>query len=227
MAPLLSKGQASVLTVVIMVVMVVFSIYAMTEYSIIVQTAPTNVSNLTGMVNHSMSVATSSSTEIWNLSTTCNTTFSCANSLTSFSATSSQLYGKVAGQIGGDISSKTGAVTCSTFQPGRLILIALADSSKSPLMGLGVTASNIISSCANIERFTNLGQAITNSSGMVTFCCNTGTYDIDISYGTFVYTANATVGSGGLTCIWLFIPSGRVTISYSGVAQDLCDRNVP
>ena len=220
-----SRAQASVLTVAIMIVMVVFSIYAMTEYSIVVQTPYTVASTLTGNSSSSVEILSAPSSISSFYTTGCAQGSFCGRTSSVQGLSSSQSAAKVAGVVSGGATSGNAVVACPIIGEGRLILTAVADSTHEPLKGVVVQASDTVASCSNQKSTLDLGKETTNSSGMVTLCCNVGSYSMDLNYETSVYTASANVSSGGLTCISFFIPSGKITITYSAIVQDLCNRN--
>jgi hypothetical protein len=218
-----NKAQAAVLTVVILIVMVVFSIYAMSEYSIVIQEQQQNISPSTtfAISSSSASVSLSSITAI------ATSTAACSECSYSSATTGSSMAGP-GGTINAgvsEISSSTNALlACPVPAEGNLVLTAYDSLTGTPLNGLAVQATDEFSSCGNPLTTIALRSSSTNSSGMDSLCCNAGAYKLKVEYENSVYSAEANVSTGGLTCVSLFIPSGKVSIFYSATIRSLCSQ---
>lgn len=217
------RGQASVLTVVIMIVMVVFSIYAMTEYAIVIDSpvvaASATVSKISGST---LSNYTISSTLTSASNSGCLSRPLCSSSiktiLTSTSSTDAINQGDLV---------LSGAVACPVLSEGNVVLTAIDSATGLPLRGLGVQATDTLISCTGAKSIIQLGQSVTNGSGVVSLCCNSGSYNISLVYGGATYFANANVSGGGSACVSLYLPAGRVSISYSATIRSYCSSQDP
>ena len=215
-----TEAQASVLTVVILIVMVVFSIYAMSEYSIVIQLQQQEASTSTTLATSSSDIAVSSSSSMVRVASaiTCgecsSPSVSKANSMVEPVVTISAQVTKT--------SSTSALVACPVAAQGNLVLTAYNSITGKPLAGLVVKASDEPASCGNLLMTIALPSSLTNSSGVDSLCCNVGDYKLSVEYGDSVYSAAANVSAGGLTCLSLFIPSGKVSIFYSATMRSLC-----
>lgn len=229
---ILSRGQASVLTVVIMVAMVVFSVYAMTEYSIMLESTQSPSSLITvsslsqQVVQTSYNSTTAQSSETMTLSEYSSSATS-SSSTSTLASSSLSVGGKQVFPAAGVSSSTsgTGELTCPPAVAGSLVLTVLNSSTDRPLPGLGVTASDVVPTCAGVDSTISLGEIFTNSTGMASFCCREGSYSISVDYENASYFANAEVNSSTLTCVSLLVPSGKINVSYSGALQETCNQN--
>jgi flagellin-like protein len=220
-----SRGQAPVLTVVIMIVMVVFTIYAMTEYAVVIQSPNSSQSNSISEISDSVNFTTSSNLPVVH-NDSCTASVSCANIAPIESSEISQSAGiQPNGVQSLPVETSTSAqamINCPVVAQGNLILTALDSSTGAPLAGLGVQATETTPSCLQGVATVDLGQSYTNSSGMASLCCKSGAYKLLVEYGQTAYSASANVNPGGVTCVSMFIPSGRVNITYSATLRSDC-----
>jgi hypothetical protein len=207
--------------------MVVFSIYAMTEYSIVIQlpaSPPSSTVAVSNSTSSSISISSPSvSTEVSQVSQTT----SCGGCSSLPSGTDGyQLSGMGAKNAspGSDVASvTTNAVqVCPVTPSGSLVLTTFSSLDGRPISGLGVQATDRYSSCSGEYTIVDLGDSVTNSSGMISICCNSGSYNVRVDYQSVQYNAIANVSAGGSTCVSLFVPSGKVSVSYSATIRGLC-----
>ncbi len=134
-------------------------------------------------------------------------------------------------------SSSTARASCAISSEGSLILTILTDNSTtgassansgpvSPVRSLPVQVGYYLSSnCYPFSDFApseGIGARSTNSSGMLVVCCMVGNYYLNFSYGGRGYFQTAYVQPEKATCLTMYVPSGRVQITYSQTFSSAC-----
>ncbi len=113
-------------------------------------------------------------------------------------------------------SSPTYSTTCEVLAEGSLFVTVLNGTSGKPINNVAIQVTEFPPSpCTNTFSTIDLGVKSTNSSGMITICCDTGGYDLSATYLGSSYSASALIEPEKATCVTLYLPSGQVKSNYS------------
>jgi len=126
----------------------------------------------------------------------------------------------------------TETADCAIMAEGNLYLSVLIDNSTAlkaangNLSELNIGVGYYLSSnCYPYPDFSpgyGIGTRTLNSSGMLTVCCMVGNYYFNFTYSGRNYYVSATVKPEIATCMTVYIPSGRVNVTYSQEYQFTC-----
>lgn len=113
------------------------------------------------------------------------------------------------------ITSSTYSTICEVSAEGSLFVTVLNGTSGKPVNAVAIQVTEFPPSpCTSTYSTIDLGVKTTNSSGMITICCDTGGYDLSATYLGRSYSASALVEPEKATCVSLYMPSGEVRINY-------------
>jgi hypothetical protein len=218
-----------------MIVMVVFTVYAMSEYSMMIQ-APL-VSIHTSSAYNDSAIGLSSTRTIQSTSVSSSTVCAAAASCVIPQITSSTGPGAAGSSTASpttgsplapafvfSTSSSTGPGTgdCPPSSRGELVLTIWNSQNNKPMPNLKIQARDLLLTCLDTGATLDQSEARTNASGMASICCKTGSYNVTVVYENASFSASAKVNSGEITCISLSVPSGKVSVSYLSTMLGHC-----
>jgi hypothetical protein len=115
------------------------------------------------------------------------------------------------------VSTKQVQTICTEMAEGTIVLTILNSTTQNPISNVSAKAVTLSSNgfpapCVGrlvAEHF------VTGENGTVSFCCDTGNYNITVSYSGLTYFIQTEVSPEIYTCVTLYIPSGKSNITMS------------
>jgi hypothetical protein len=122
--------------------------------------------------------------------------------------------GYLIGNTNGRNSTSTIAAECTINAEDFLIMKVLNSSNDKPIGSLPVHVEAQYPACPPYPPYNeDLGTYNTNASGILSISATSNWFYLSINHGNEIYSVNATLGPGAVTCITFPIPYGNPNIS--------------
>lgn len=119
-------------------------------------------------------------------------------------------------------------IVCTITAEGEIYLTVVNSSNSKPISGMHVqtteTSPALSPNCAEPYPTVSLGDKITNASGVISICCDVGSYNFTMTYNGENYNASALVYPEETTCIAMHVPSGMVNVTHSQPLSNVCSQ---